>query len=157
MRVVRYRSKTQHFRLLSDMLCRLCKAGNRTNHKMRFQAMRDALNELPPDNRRVCLMIPVVGAWYSERDGEPGLSPGDVVWNRGMTPAGIEQMMKAARRLVAPREIQYRLYAYHGPLWKREIAEAQVGHRGRLQRGVSRALDAKRWEAVLEVCKGMAA
>lgn len=128
-----------------------------TNHKMRFRAMKNALHDLPPDNRRVCFLIPVVGAWYSERDGKPGLSPGDVRWNRGMTPAGIEQMMKAARRIVAPREIQYRLYGYHGPLWEREIAEAKPGHRGRLQRGVSRALDPKRWYDILKVCKEMAA
>jgi hypothetical protein len=127
-----------------------------TTHKTRFQAMRDALKELPPDNRRVCLMIPVVGAWYSERDGKPGLSPGDVTWNKGMTPKGIREMMIAARRIVAPRPIQFRLYGYDGPLWVRERAEAQVGHRGRLQRGVSRALDPKRWYAVLGVCKEMA-
>ena len=126
---------------------------NRKTYAARLKAVKNALVSLPNDNRRVCLMIPVVGAWYSERDGKPGVSPGDVKWNKGMTPTGIRNLMRAARKMVAPREIQYRLYGYHPPFWNKEIAEAKPGHLGRLQRGVSRALDAKRWEAVLEVCK----
>ena len=126
---------------------------NRTTYPARLKAVKNALTDLPNDNRRVCLMIPVVGAWYSERDGKPGVSPGDVVWNKGMTPTGIGNLMRAARKMVAPREIQYRLYGYHPPFWDKEIAEAKPGHRGRLQRGVSRALDAKRWLDILRECK----
>jgi len=126
---------------------------NRKTYPARLKAVKNALVSLPNDNRRVCLMIPVVGAWYSERDGKPGVSPGDVKWNKGMTPTGIRNLMRAARKLVAPRPIQFRLYGYHPPFWDKEIADAKPGHRGRLQRGVSRALDAKRWEDVLQVCK----
>jgi hypothetical protein len=126
------------------------------NYRDRLATVKHALRDLPDDNRRVCLMIPVVAEWYSERDGNPGVSPGDTVWNKGMTPKGIENLMIAARKIVAPREIQFRLYGYDFPPWVRQRAEARPGAWERLHVGVSPTTDRKRWEAILEVCKGMA-
>lgn len=120
-------------------------------YDQRLDEMTRRLVSLPNDDRRVCVMIPVCGVYYSERNGKPGFQKGqDTLYNAGMTPKGIENLMLAAKKIVAPREIQYRLYAYDFPHWTERRASGVLGEQ---QTGAGPHVDKKRWKQILEVCK----
>jgi hypothetical protein len=129
---------------------------NRKSYASRLHAVKNALTDLPNDNRPVSLLWPIVAEWYSERDGIPGPTKGDVKWNKGMTPKGLYNLAMAAVKIVGKRQLRLRGYGYDYPGWVAQRATGRTDERGRLQTGAGPHVDRKRWRDILGVCREIA-